>query len=122
MGHAPAEIRIAGGAARSRALRRILASVMGVPVRSVGRAESGAAGAGMIAAVQGGHYGDMDACAADWVTPLLGPPELPDAAAAELYAELFEVYRAVRIAMPPTWQRLAAIRRKSHASATGRCP
>ena len=43
MGHVPEEIRVAGGAARSKALRTILASVLGAPVRESSRQEAGAA-------------------------------------------------------------------------------
>ena len=51
MGHVPEEVRVAGGAARSKALKAILASVLGAPVRESSRQEAGAAGAAMMAAV-----------------------------------------------------------------------
>ena len=46
MGALPDEVRIAGGAARSRAFKTILASVLDVPIRETTREESGAAGCG----------------------------------------------------------------------------
>ena len=78
MGDIPAEVRLAGGAARSEAMRSIFASVLNRPVRVVDREEAGAAGAAMIAAVQQGLYADMAACAADWVTPHLDKAQPPD--------------------------------------------
>lgn len=106
MGPTPSEIRLAGGAARSQALRTILASVLGAPVRTAAREEAGAAGAAMIAAVQLGLYRDMPACVAAWVDPLLGPPEPPDAALAAAYDRLFPVYLETRKAMRPIWRSL----------------
>jgi erythritol kinase len=111
MGPLPAEIRVTGGAARSAALRAILAAVLDRPVRTVAREEAGAAGAAMIAALQQGLYPDLDACVAEWVTPLLGPPEAPDPALARAYAPLFDVYLDTRRALAPVWSGLAAARR-----------
>jgi len=110
MGPVPCEVRIAGGAARSMAMRRIFAGVLGADVRRVEREEAGAAGAAMIAAVRLGLYADMAACAAEWVEPLLGAPEQPDPALVTLYDRLFPVYRATREAMRPVWRELAAAR------------
>ena len=53
---------------------------MHAAVRVSARQEAGAAGAAMMAAVAIGAYPTMDACVADWVTPLLGPAEAPDPA------------------------------------------
>ena len=55
-----------------RALRGIFAAAVQAPVRVSSREEAGAAGAAMMAAVAIGAYPDMDACIAEWVTPLLG--------------------------------------------------
>jgi erythritol kinase len=111
MGPTPGEIRVSGGAARSRAMRAILAAALGAPVRTVAREEAGAAGAVMIAATQQGLYPDIDACAAAWVTPHLGPAEAPDPALVALYDGLFAVYRRTREALAPAWEALAAARR-----------
>ncbi|KMY86258.1 Erythritol kinase EryA [Candidatus Paraburkholderia calva] len=51
-------------------------AVVGAPTRIPAREEAGAA---MMAAVALGVYPDMEACIAEWVTPLLGQPETPDA-------------------------------------------
>ena len=60
------------------------------------REEAGAAGAAMMAAVAIGAYPTMDACIADWVTPLLGPAEAPDPALVAPYDRLFPAYVAAR--------------------------
>jgi erythritol kinase len=110
MGHVPEEVRIAGGAARSRALKTILASVLGAPVRESSRQEAGAAGAAMMAAVAVGVFDDMAAAAARWVTPLLGDLVRPEPELARLYERLFPIYVGTRTAMPPIWAELMALR------------
>jgi erythritol kinase len=106
MGHTPDEVRITGGAARSATLRGILAAALGVPVRRCRREEAGAAGAAMMAAVQLGQYADMAACCAEWVDPLLTPPEPPRADLADRYAALFPAYREGYRNMLPVWRGL----------------
>ena len=61
----------------------------------------------MMAAVAVGAYPTMDDCIADWVTPLLGEPEQPDADEAARYDTLFSAYVQVRQAAEPVWNRLA---------------
>ena len=109
-GAPPREVRLGGGAARSTALRTILASTLGASVRTVKREETGAAGAAMTAAVCLGIYGDMAQCANAWVTPSLGETTEPDANMSELYARLFTIYRDIRARMPPAWTALAEVR------------
>ncbi|MFN3275738.1 MAG: FGGY family carbohydrate kinase [Paracoccus sp. (in: a-proteobacteria)] len=110
MGPLPSELRLTGGAARSRGLRAILSASLNAPVRVSDRDEAGAAGAAMMAAVAIGVYPDMEACIAEWVTPLLGAPEAPDPALAASYARLFPAFTAARSALPPVWDALAAAR------------
>ena len=114
MGHVPEEVRVAGGAARSKALKTILASVLGAPVRESSRQEAGAAGAAMMAAVAVGIFPDMAATAAKWVTPLLGDLVRPDPKLGRLYDRLLPVYVATRTAMTPIWAELAGLRRGDH--------
>lgn len=108
MGDMPAELRVTGGAARSRALRGSLAAAVNAPVRVSGREEAGAAGAAMMAAVAIGAYGNMDDCIGEWVTPLLGEAEAPDGEQSERFERLFQAYVMVRKAMAPAWDRLIA--------------
>jgi len=106
-GAMPAELRLTGGATRSRALRGVLGAVVGAPVRISMREEAGAAGAAMMAAVALGVYPDMQACIAEWVTPLLGQIEAPDSELVELYAQTFPGYQQARRALEPVWEEMA---------------
>lgn len=110
MGEIPREVRVTGGAARSRALRVMLASVLKAPVRSVQREEAGAAGAAMMAAVQQKLYPDMDACAAEWVTPLLGASTEPDPSLIRRYDGAFGIYKQTREKMRPIWREMVTNR------------
>ena len=107
MGAMPSELRLTGGAARSKALRAVLAGALDTPVRVSFREEAGAAGAAMMAAVAIGAYDTMEACVADWVTPLLGEAEIPDAGLVRAYASLFSTYQSSRRALAPVWHGLA---------------
>lgn len=118
MGRLPSELRLTGGAARSRALRGVLAAALDTPVRVSSREEAGAAGCAMMAAVAIGVYGDMDSCIADWTTPLLGEAEAPDADLVPVYESLFSSYRRAREAMPPVWREMANHRAMLAARAT----
>jgi erythritol kinase (D-erythritol 1-phosphate-forming) len=109
-GSVPKEVRLTGGAARSRSLRQILAAALGADVRTSSREEAGAAGAAMIAAVSIGLYQSMEECAAEWVTPLLGEAEKPDAALSQTYASLYPAYAGAHQALRPVWKNLAAAR------------
>jgi erythritol kinase len=110
IGPLPRDVRLTGGAARSRALRMILGAALGSDVRVCSREEAGAAGAAMIAAVATGCYPDMTACADDWVTPHLGEVQAPDACLAKRYDQMFPGYVEARLASRPLWKRLAALR------------
>ncbi|MGJ4931139.1 FGGY-family carbohydrate kinase [Bradyrhizobium sp. HKCCYLS2038] len=110
MGSLPAEIRLTGGAARSRALGAILGAALGSTIRVCRREEAGASGAAMIAAVATGLYPDMMVCAEEWVRPYLDEPQAPDAALTERYAQLFPAYVDARLAARPVWKQLAAQR------------
>ena len=107
MGELPGELRLTGGAARSRALRGVLAAAVQAPVRVSEREEAGAAGAAMMAAVAIGAYPAMDDCIAQWVTPLLGAAEPPDPALIGLYDRLFPAYVQAHRALAPVWDALA---------------
>ena len=111
----PGEVRLGGGAARSKAMRAIMAAALNRPVRTLRREELGASGAVMMAAVAMGLYRDMGACVNAWVTPVLGGVTAPDETLSKTYDGLYPVYRNIREAMPPSWQQLAALRRGSAA-------
>ncbi|MEM1384808.1 MAG: FGGY-family carbohydrate kinase [Pseudomonadota bacterium] len=110
MGPVPSEIRLSGGAARSAALRRIVSAALNRPVRVVAQEEAGAAGACMIAARAQGVFSDIGEAAERWVSPLLQPPESPDAGLVPIYDALFDAYLAGRDAAAPAWTALARMR------------
>jgi erythritol kinase (D-erythritol 1-phosphate-forming) len=110
MGEMPRELRLTGGAARSAALRGVLAAALDTPVRVSAREEAGAAGCAMMAAVAIGAYDTMEACIDRWTTPLLGKPEAPDPALVPIYDKLFTNYRHARDGLVPVWDGLAAAR------------
>ncbi len=110
MGDIPQEVRITGGAARSTALRVMLASVLKARVRSVQREEAGAAGAAMMGAVQQKLYPDMAACVAQWVDPLLGKVTEPDPTLTGPYDGAFSIYKETREKMRPLWRSMVANR------------
>ena len=111
MGPIPSEIRLTGGAARSAALRQILAAALKAPVRTVAQEEAGAAGAVMMAAVAQGLHADIGASVEAWVTPLLQEAEAPDPALVPIYDALYDAYRAGRDHAGPSWAALATMRR-----------
>jgi erythritol kinase len=110
MGSLPRDVRITGGAARSRALCAILAAALDCNIRVCSRGEAGAAGAAMIAAVAIGCYPDMASCAQEWVRPHLKEAQEPDPALAARYGRLFPAYLDARLASRPVWKQLAALR------------
>jgi len=107
MGKRPAEIRLSVGAARSTTLSAIIASVLGSTVRSVDRAESGAAGACMIAACGQGIHASLEICSREWVDTRLGEPIEPDTALNSLYEKLAPAYPLTRELFTPIWHALA---------------
>ncbi len=103
MGPVPAEIRLAGGAARSFAMRKILAAALGTPVRPLRQEETGAVGAVMLAAVQQGHFSDLTACSEAWLKPRLEDPVQPDPCLVSTYDTMFEAFLETRQAMSNVW-------------------
>ncbi|MEL6585760.1 MAG: FGGY-family carbohydrate kinase [Pseudomonadota bacterium] len=111
MGDVPSVVTLTGGAARSAALRATFANALGTSVQRSSRAEAGAAGAAMMAAVGIGAYADMRACIADWVLPTLAAPEPYSPPLHAKYNDLFTLYQASRQSIQPTWHDLADFRR-----------
>ncbi len=103
MGPLPERVRLSGGAARSKSLRRILGSALNTEIQTSQREEAGAAGAAMIAAVSIGVFDTMADCAAKWVSPFQQAVEPVDSALAALYEKAFPTYRQSRLALQPVW-------------------
>lgn len=116
MGRRPAEIRLSGGAARSTTLSSIIASVLGSTVRSIDRAESGAAGACMIAACGQGIHASLEICSREWVDTRLGEPIEPDTALNSLYEKLAPAYPLTRELFTPIWHALAQRRHRGEST------
>lgn len=111
LGPLPEEIRLSGGAARSPALRQLLASVTGRPVRVSHREECGAAGAAICAAVATGVHASVREALPVWVDAWLDAgTTAPDPTQVALYDDLFALYRDLTGAARPGWRRLAALR------------
>ena len=110
MGNVPRGIRLTGGAARSAAMHRILASVLDRPVRSAAQQEAGAAGAAMIAAVCIGLFPDMAAVPRNGRVRRTARRRRLMPALARAYDALFPIYRDTYLAMPGLWRRLHAAR------------
>ncbi len=115
MGPVPGQLRLTGGAARSKMLRRILGAAVGTPVRTSAREEAGAAGAAMMAAVRIGQYKTMQDCAADWVDPLLGDIENTDRDLVCAYERAFPAYAAAHMALRPVWAMMAEQRKAARS-------
>ncbi len=113
MGSIPKEVRLTGGAARSKALRLLLASALDSEVRTIDREEAGAAGAAMMAAVQHRLYRDMAECVEEWVDPLIGSPTKPDAALTAVFDRLYPIYVSARNALQPIWRAQYDVRKES---------
>lgn len=93
LGPLPEEVRLTGGAARSTLLRRILADVLGCPVRVSRRGEAGAAGAAIVAAVAIGCYRDVTEATPRWVDALLDSDATMPGPQRARYDALFTAYR-----------------------------
>jgi erythritol kinase len=111
-GSIPREVRLGGGAARSKAMQAILAASLNANVRTLSREELGASGAAMMAAVNIGVYPNMRACAEAWVAPFLDKVTVPDPQLSEFYSRLYPVYRTIRGAMAPAWADLGRLRQE----------
>ncbi|MEN9889745.1 MAG: hypothetical protein RLY78_40 [Pseudomonadota bacterium] len=118
LGPLPEEIRLSGGAARSPALRQLLASVTGRPVRVSHREECGAAGAAIMAAVAVGVQPDVRAALPQWVDAYLDPDcTAPVAAHIPIYDDIHRHYQhMIRQARAP-WHALAESRQAHTAAA-----
>jgi erythritol kinase (D-erythritol 1-phosphate-forming) len=117
MGDIPRDIRITGGAARSKALRIILASALKANIASISREEAGAAGAAMMAAVQQKLYPDMASCVAQWVDPLLGSATAPEHGLTQIYDQAFPLYQRIRKDFQPIWHSMMNNRHEANNAA-----
>jgi erythritol kinase len=73
----------------------------------------------MMAAVAISAYPGMEACIAEWVTPLLGSTEAPDPALVHTYDRLFPAYLDARRGLEPVWERMALERQATSRADSG---
>ena len=101
---AVAQIRAAGGGARSPLWRQILADVLGADIAGVNTTEGAAYGAALLAAVGVGAFPTVSAACAAWVRVTDSLPPGPNRAR---YAQLYPVYRALYPALQATFAAIA---------------
>ncbi len=107
MGVPVAELRLAGGGARSPLWAQILADALGCPVVVAEGQEYGAKGAVINAGVAVGIYSSYTDGVAHTVRA--ARRFAPDAARGDDYAVLLQIYRSVRDAMLPVWEQRAQL-------------
>ncbi len=111
LGPVPQEIRLSGGAARSPALRQLLANVLNRPIRVSTRDECGAAGAAMVASVTLGQHACVRDAMPEWVEAYVADSSTrPDAGEVALYDRLFPIYQDMATRARTPWSDLAAAR------------
>jgi xylulokinase len=102
-----AEVRVAGGGAKSPLWRRICASVLGVELVTVNSTEGAAYGAALLAAVGQGAFASVpEACAK--AVSITGRTAV-DPAAREAYDRVYPIYRSLYPALKPAFDRIAAL-------------
>jgi xylulokinase len=100
------EVRVSGGGASSDLWLRIIADVIGLPVRVVGTAESAAHGAAMLAAVGAGAFSSVaEACEA---AVELGEFTEPGTDAG-IYTDVYRVYRDLYPVLREPFHRLSGL-------------
>jgi xylulokinase len=103
---AVSEVRIAGGGAKGALWRRIVASVVGLPMVTVNSTEGAAYGAALLGAVGCGAWPSVEA-ACDATIAATGRDE-PVAEWSEAYEALYPRYRELYGALKPTYDKLSA--------------
>lgn len=100
------ELLTIGGGAKARLMRRIVADATGKPVRVSSTIEASCLGAGMLAAVGAGWYGNAAEAARAMQGRVVTTIE-PEPARTAVYRELLEIYRDLYPALRGTFARLA---------------
>lgn len=102
---APTTIRASGGGIASPLWRQILADVLEADIATVPTTEGAAYGAGLLAAVGAGWFGDAQAGVAAWVEPTVTASPGSDAAA---YRDIHARYGELYPALAPTFRSLSS--------------
>jgi xylulokinase len=105
LGHAPSQIRVTGGGARSAFWRQLLADVLGRPIVRTTTDEGPAYGAALLAGVAAGVFGSVDeACAG---IALRQDVNEPDPTVTRFYDDHYAAYRELYPATASTMHRLS---------------
>jgi xylulokinase len=99
LGVEAATVRVSGGGARSPLWRRVVASVLGLPVETTAVEEGSAFGAALLGGVAAGVFADVDDAVDRCVR--VGETTEPDPAWTAAYAEAYPRYRALYPALHP---------------------
>ncbi|MGO8948313.1 MAG: xylulokinase [Ktedonobacterales bacterium] len=98
------QVRATGGGAKSRLWRQIIADVLGIELVTTSSAEGPAFGAALLAGVACGLYPSVESACQSTVT--IRERTLPQAETARVYAEGYQVYRALYPALRPVLHQL----------------
>jgi xylulokinase len=101
---AVSQVRVAGGGARSRLWRRIVASALGVELVTVNSTEGAAAGAAILAGVAGGLAPTVEAACDSLIA--VTDRDAPEPAWVQAYAGAYARYRELYPALKPTNDKL----------------
>ena len=101
LGVATDDIRVLGGGAKSAVWCQMRADIAGRPVRALGDIDASALGAGTLAAVALGRFGDLRSASLSLNLPLRGYE--PDRDVATTYAKAYARYRETFAALVPLW-------------------
>ncbi len=107
LGHAPGEIRVTGGGARSLFWRQLMADVFGIPVAVTNSTEGPAFGAAILGGVAGGAFRSV-AEAADALVHVTGRVH-PEPATVERYRQVHGVYRGLYADLKSRFRELAPL-------------
>jgi L-xylulokinase len=100
----PPAIRIAGGAARSKAWVQIFADVLQTPIEVTTGTELGALGAAICAGVATGHFKSFESAADSMVEVAYSCS--PNPSYEEIYPEKYKLYQEIIGALTPIWKKL----------------
>ncbi|MEM4655189.1 MAG: FGGY-family carbohydrate kinase [Thermosphaera sp.] len=95
------EVRLSGGAARSKALCQIVADVLGKPVILTSGEEAAARGVAILVSVAVGLYTTIHEAADHFIN--IRQKYYPDLSHHQIYSQYFDLFKKTRIAMERIW-------------------
>ena len=95
---------ICGGGAKSKTWKKIVASVLGIPIRSFESEEGPSMGAAMLAMVGAGEYSSLSECAA--VITKISETVYPSEADVRKYEEKYRIFKALYPALKESFSKI----------------